>query len=84
MTWFVHRNNDGAVGSAHRKRQVGYAEEILEDNDPEIIELIYRPREAAEQQKEAAKAELRSRGTGAVLREEFESFKEAIAALLDE
>lgn len=34
--WYVRRNADGTIASAHEEIQVGYAEEALDDNGEEL------------------------------------------------
>lgn len=39
-TWYVHRRDDNSIASAHGEPQPGYAEEALEDNDPEMAAYL--------------------------------------------
>lgn len=41
-TWYVHRRDDNSIASAHGEPQVGYAEEALEDTDPEMAAYLGR------------------------------------------
>ena len=35
-TWYVHRRDDGIIASVHGDPMEGYAEEAMEDTDPEF------------------------------------------------
>jgi hypothetical protein len=41
-TWYVHRRDDNSIASAHGEPQPGYAEEALEDSDPEMAAYLGR------------------------------------------
>lgn len=43
MTWYVHRNTDGSLASAHRDLMPGYNDEALADTDPAIVAFLNPP-----------------------------------------
>lgn len=40
MTWYVHRRGDGSIASAHSEIRPGYAEEAVDESNPELAAIL--------------------------------------------